>query len=123
MKLAFSSNAYKKSSLEEAIVSIGRLGYSGVEIMADVPHAYPPDMPAERIERVRELIAAQGLRISNINAFTLFALGDTYHPTWIESDPRLVAQRLEHTKNVLHMAAALGAKTISLQPGGPQGSM
>lgn len=121
MKLAYSTNAYKKTTLEAAIDSIARLGYGGVEIMADVPHAYPPDMPAERTAAVRQQIESAGLTLSNINAFTLFATGDTYHPTWIEDDLRLVARRIEHTSNVIRMAAALGAKTISLQPGGPLG--
>ena len=121
MKLAFSTNAYKKSSLEDAIESIAAIGYRGAEIMADVPHAYPPDMPGERVAAVRELVERLGLQISNVNAFTLFALGDTYHPTWIEDDAQLVAQRIEHTRNVIHMTAALGGKTISLQPGGPLG--
>jgi sugar phosphate isomerase/epimerase len=57
--------------------------------------------------------------VSNINAFTLFALGDTYHPSWIEDDVRLVEQRITHTQNVIRISAKLGAKTISLQPGGP----
>jgi sugar phosphate isomerase/epimerase len=121
MKLAYSTNAYKKTTLEAAIDSIAKLGYAGVEIMADVPHAYPPEMSAERTAAVRRQIEAAGLAISNINAFTLFATGDTYHPTWIENDLRQVARRIEHTRNVIHMAAGLGAKTISLQPGGPVG--
>ena len=123
MKLAFSTNAYKKTTLELAIDSIASLGYAGVEIMADVPHAYPPDMPAERIERVKGQIAGLGMQVSNVNAFTLFALGDTYHPTWIEDDAKLIGQRIEHTKNAIEMSAKLGAKTISLQPGGPQGNL
>jgi sugar phosphate isomerase/epimerase len=121
MKLAYSTNAYKKTTLEGAIDSIAGLGYRGVELMADVPHAYPPEMPEERAVAVRKQIAAVGLEISNINAFTLFAQGDTYHPTWIEDDLRLVARRIEHTANVIRMAAALGAERISLQPGGPRG--
>ncbi len=39
MKLAFSSNAFKKTSLEEALDMIAHVGYSGIEIMVDVPHA------------------------------------------------------------------------------------
>jgi sugar phosphate isomerase/epimerase len=123
MKLAFSTNAYKQCTLEAAIASIAGLGYAGVEIMADVPHAYPPDMPPERIAAVKELIARRGLTVSNVNAFTLFALGDTYHPTWIEDDPALTAKRIEYTQNAIRLTAALGGKTISLEPGGPQGSV
>lgn len=120
IKLAFSSNAYKQTSLEAAIDSIARIGYTGVEIMADVPHAYPPHMPAARVAAVREQLARLRLEVSNVNAFTLFALGDTYHPTWIEDDSAKRAQRIEHTKNVIAMTAALGGKTISLEPAGPQ---
>ena len=39
MKLAFSTHAYKKMTLETAMDSIGALGYAGVEVMADAPHA------------------------------------------------------------------------------------
>src|SRR5947199_10277253 len=101
MLIAFSTNAYKQTTLESAIDSIAAIGYQGVEIMADVPHAYPPDMPPERVARVKAQIAAKKLQVSNVNAFTLFAKGDTYHPSWIEDDLRLVAQRIEHTKHVI----------------------
>jgi sugar phosphate isomerase/epimerase len=123
MNLAFSTNAYKQSTLEQAIDSIAAIGYAGVELMADVPHAYPPLMSEERLARLRMQLISRNLPISNINAFTLFAKGDTYHPTWIEDDVRLVGERIEHTNNVIRMAAALGAKTISLQPGGPLGHL
>jgi sugar phosphate isomerase/epimerase len=134
MKLAFSTNAYKQTTLEAAIDSIASVGYQGVELMADVPHAYPPDMPEERIGRIRDQLVARGLRLSNVNAFTLFAQGDTYHPTWIENDLRDVAKRIRHTQDVIRMTAAIagtgapaagggGGATISLQPGGPLGSI
>jgi sugar phosphate isomerase/epimerase len=123
LKLAYSTNAYKQATLEEAVDSIARLGYAGVELMADVPHAYPPEMSEERIGRLRAQLIRNNLPISNVNAFTLFAKGDTYHPTWIEDDVRQVGERIKHTRNVIRMAAALGAKTISLQPGGPLGRL
>ena len=122
-KLAFSTNAYKLSSLEAAIDSIARIGYAGVELMADIPHAYPPHMPAERVAAVRKQLAALRLQVSNVNAFTLFALGDTYHPTWIEDDPAKRRQRIDHTKNVIAMTAAVGGRTISLEPAGPQDNL
>ena len=37
MKLAFSTNAYTRFSLAEAIRDIGAAGFAGVEILADVP--------------------------------------------------------------------------------------
>jgi sugar phosphate isomerase/epimerase len=119
INLAFSTNAFKKNTLEQAIGAIGDVGYTGVELMADVPHAYPPDMSRERRESVKKLIETRGMRVSNVNAFTLFALGDTYHPTWIEDDAKKRETRIIHTMASLELAREFGAKTMSLQPGGP----
>ncbi len=52
--------------------------------MADVPHAYPPALDSTARRAIKRQINSLGLTVSNINAFTLFASGDTYHPTWIE---------------------------------------
>src|SRR5687767_7635173 len=38
MKLAFSSNAYLRFSIEGTIARIASLGYTGIELLADVPH-------------------------------------------------------------------------------------
>jgi sugar phosphate isomerase/epimerase len=120
MKLAFSTNAFKRTSLEDAVDIIGGIGYQGVELMADVPHAYPPHMPPARLTALRAQLARYRMQVSNVNAFTLFALGDTYHPTWIEDDAAMRQQRIEHTKNAILMTAAAGGTTISLEPAGPQ---
>lgn len=122
MKLAFSTNAFKKNTLEEALDAIAAIGYTGVEIMADVPHALPEHMPPSRRAEVRRRLESLGLAVSNINAFTLFADGDTYHPTWIERDPARVQRRIDHTLACIDLASELGARTISLQPGGPMDS-
>ena len=47
-RLAFSSNAFKKNTLDEAIDAIADTGYAGVELMADLHHAYPPTMDEPR---------------------------------------------------------------------------
>ena len=41
MKLAFSTNAYLRFPFAEAVTRLAKIGYAGVEIMADVPHARP----------------------------------------------------------------------------------
>lgn len=118
-RLAFSTNAFKKNTLNEAVDAIGEIGYAGVEIMADVPHAYPPRLPTEALSALKSRIAGPGMAVSNINAFTLFACGDTYHPTWIEDDAAARERRIAHTLAAIDLAAHVGAKTVSLQPGGP----
>jgi len=42
MELAFSTNAYRNYSIEESIDSINFAGFNAVEIMCDIPHAFPP---------------------------------------------------------------------------------
>src|SRR3954471_16559859 len=119
IRLAFSTNAFKKNTLDEAIDSIGDIGYAGAELMADLHHAYPPTMDAQRRRQTREHLARRHLPVSNVNAFTLFACGDTYHPTWIEDDAAARELRNEHTIGAIELASDLGAKSVSLQPGGP----
>jgi sugar phosphate isomerase/epimerase len=119
IQLAFSTNAFKKNTLTQAIDSIADVGYGAVEIMADVPHALPAQFGAKDRSQLKAQLARRGLTVSNINAFTLFACGDTYHPTWIEDDTLLRQARIRHTIGAVELAADLGAKSVSLQPGGP----
>jgi sugar phosphate isomerase/epimerase len=119
MKLAFSTNAFKKYSLKESIRLIRDVGYEGVEILCDVPHAYPPCLDEEDILSIQEIISKNNIEISNLNAFTLYAINDVYHPSWIESDKQLRELRIQHTINCLRLAKKIGAKNISTEPGGP----
>ena len=118
-RLAFSTNAFKKNTLDEAIDAIGDIGYTGVELMADLHHAYPPTMDAARRTATQQHLSNRKLPVSNVNAFTLFACGDTYHPTWIETDPAKRKLRVDHTIACIELASQFGARTVSLQPGGP----
>src|ERR1700722_18188868 len=119
IRLAFSTNAFKKNTLAEAIAAIAQIGYRGVELMADVPHAHPKSFGVEQRIQIKNQIESLGMQVSNVNAFTHFADGDTYHPTWIEDDPAKREIRIAHTLACVDLTAQFGAKTISLQPGGP----
>jgi sugar phosphate isomerase/epimerase len=123
MKLAFSSNAYLRYSIEETIRRIADIGYQGIELLADVPHAWPAGLLPERVEAICEALADAKLTISNINAFMMNAVADPrqayWHPGWIDPDPHYRAIRREHTKRALRLAAQLGAPHITTEPGGP----
>jgi sugar phosphate isomerase/epimerase len=119
MKFAFSSNAFRKHSLLETIKILAVVGYQGIEIMADVPHAYPKHLTGRDIRDIRRALDDNGLEISNINAFMHHADGDTYHPSWIEPDAGLRAKRIEYTLGCIDLAESLGAQTLSTEPGGP----
>ena len=116
IKLAFSTNAFKRYSLEDSIREIAKLGYSGVEILCDIPHAYPPAFKEDQIISLKKTLASSNMQISNLNAFTLYAIGDTYHPSWIEDSKEM---RIEHTIQCIRLAKKIGAKHLSTEPGGP----
>jgi sugar phosphate isomerase/epimerase len=119
MKFAFSTNAFKKHPLEDAVMKIGEVGYEGVEILCDVPHAYPPVFKKEDRRSLKRLISNYNLQISNLNAFTLCAIQDIYHPSWIEDKTTFAQLRIEHTINCIMLAKDVGAKNLSTEPGGP----
>jgi sugar phosphate isomerase/epimerase len=119
MVFGYSTNAYKRFSLLESIEKIADLGFGGLEIMCDTPHLYPPEFGPDAVAAVREAVERRGLVVTNLNCFTLFAVGDTYLPSWIEPDPERREIRRNHTLDCLRIAEALNAACISVPPGGP----
>ncbi|HET6575766.1 MAG TPA: sugar phosphate isomerase/epimerase family protein, partial [Fimbriiglobus sp.] len=123
MQLAFSTNAYLNYSFAEAVHRLAAIGYRGVEVMADVPHAWPAYLLPEHKRAIRDALAANDLRISNVNAFMMHAVNDRrqkyWHPSWIEPDPHYRQVRIDHTMRALTLAKELGAKCITTEPGGP----
>src|SRR5262245_57285139 len=123
MQLAFSTNAYLHHSFSDAVTRLAKIGYRGVEIMADVPHAWPAYLLAEQKQAIRDALAANKLAISNINAFMMHAVNDHrqkyWHPSWIEPDAQYRRVRIDHTKRPLTLAKELGASCITTEPGGP----
>ena len=123
MKLAFSSNAYLHFGIEETIAKISELGYEGIELLADVPHAWPAGLLDVQKQSIRDALAEHGLTISNVNAFMMNAVADPrqpyWHPAWTEADPHYRAIRREHTKRALVLAQEIGAPHITTEPGGP----
>jgi sugar phosphate isomerase/epimerase len=123
MIFGYSTNAYVKFSVFEALDRIAALKFRGVEIMADRPHLYPPDFDTDALTRLKERLVKNRLSVTNLNSFTLFAVGDTYLPSWIEPDPERRDIRVQHTRASLRMAHFLGCGNISIPPGGPLENM
>jgi sugar phosphate isomerase/epimerase len=123
MKIAFSTNAYLKFSLAEAVRRLEAIGYAGIEIMADVPHAWPACLLDEQKQAIRDALARHQLAISNVNAFMMNAISDPrqryWHPSWIEPDRHYRQIRIDHTIRALTMARELGSPCITTEPGGP----
>jgi sugar phosphate isomerase/epimerase len=122
-KLAFSTNAYLRFSFAEAVRRLAAIGYRGVEIMADVPHAWPAFLLEEQKQAIRDSLNKNNLAISNINSFMMHAINDSrqryWHPSWIEPDRHYRQIRIDHTTRALTLAKELGAPCITTEPGGP----
>jgi sugar phosphate isomerase/epimerase len=122
-KLAFSTNAYTRYSFAEAVRRLAAIGYRGVEVMADVPHAWPAGLLEEQKQAIRRALADNRLEISNVNAFMMTAVSDHrqryWHPSWIEPDRHYRQVRVDHTMRALTLAREIGAPCITTEPGGP----
>lgn len=119
MVFGYSTNAFVKFSLLDSFDRIARLGFGGVEIMCDQPHLYPPEYDAQRLAEVKGALEKNNLKPTNLNSFTLFAVGDTYLPSWIEPEADRRKIRVEHTLACLNIAKTIGCANISVPPGGP----
>jgi sugar phosphate isomerase/epimerase len=123
MKLAFSSNAYLQFPFPEAARRIAQAGYRGIEIMADVPHAWPAYLLPDQITAIKQAVESNRLTISNLNAFMMHAIDDPrqkyWYPSWIEPDRHYRQIRIDHTKRALRLAKELGSPCITTEPGGP----
>jgi sugar phosphate isomerase/epimerase len=123
MTFGYSTNAFKNYSLIESIEMIGRIGFKGVEILGDRPHLYPPDFDDNQLSGLKEVLEKNDMKITNLNSFTLFAVGDTYLPSWIEPDKERREIRIQHTLDSLKVAKKIGCPNISIPPGGPLDGM
>lgn len=123
MRLAYSTNAYRRFSFEETAERIAALGYEGLELLADVPHAWPAWLPESSKIAIRQSMSQHGLTFSNVNAFMMNAISDHrqpyWYPSWLEPDENYRRVRIDHTRRALTMCAELGAPHITTEPGGP----
>lgn len=123
MIFGYSTNAFVKFALDESLEKIAALGFRGVEIMGDRPHLYPPDFQATNLTRIKKILETHDIKVTNLNSFTLFAVGDTYLPSWIEPEKERRDIRIQHTLDCLKVAKELECNNISIPPGGPLNSL
>ena len=129
MKLAFSTNAYTRFTLIEALRGIKNAGFEGVEILADLPHAYPATLQPADIARIRQQLDRLGLAVSNVNANCSFGYWKDappepyFEPSLISPNPRHRADRSQLILQTLDFAKAIDAPNISITTGRCLGGM
>ena len=129
MKLAFSTNAYTRHSLTEALHGIKAAGFEGVEILADVPHAYPASIDDAFTASVRKTLDQTGLAVSNVNCNCTFgywkdAPAEPYfEPSLISPNPKHREDRTNFILKTMDFAKAVGAANVSITSGRCLGGM
>src|SRR5258705_5546968 len=129
MKLAFSTNAYTRFPLIEALHGIKRAGFAGVEILADPAHAYPDQIDATLTSGVKRELETLDLAVSNINCNCSFGYWKDappepyFEPSLISPNPKHRADRTRLILKTLQFAKDVGAANISITSGRCLGGM
>lgn len=125
VQLAFSTNAYTRFSLPEAVQRIADHGYEGVELLADEPHAFIPEFNEDDRAALQAALDETGLAVSNVNANTAMGYYDDappssfFDPSIITADDEDRAWRIEYTKGAIDLAAAVDAPAVCVATGRP----
>lgn len=123
MRLSFSTNAFTRFTLVQALEAIRAAGYAGVEILADSPHLFAAAVNRQDLEALEQCLADTGLLVANINGNT--AVGyyqgkfwePLFEPSLANPDPQARNWRLRYTKSCIDLACRLHAPAISITSG------
>lgn len=122
MKTGFSTNAFTKFSLLETIEIISDVGYEGLEIVADTPHAFLP-LSNEKLKQIKSSLENRKLLVSNINANTVLGWNlengndEKFEPSLSNKNETLRKWRVGYTKKAIEVAAELSAPSVCITSG------
>ncbi|MEL7450447.1 MAG: sugar phosphate isomerase/epimerase family protein [Pseudomonadota bacterium] len=129
MQLAYSTNAFTRHSIEHAVKAIAELGFAGVELLCDRPHWFPGEVTETEVRRMRDALADHGLAVSNLNANTANGYyspappENTFEPSMSNEDPELRRWRENYSIEAIKLAAAVGARAVSVTSGNPRAGL
>lgn len=119
MKLCFNTSAYGWHDLDYALEQIAGYGYWGVELMAERPHAFPADFDEARRTHTKKKLEDLNLHPVSILSSHCDAWGYSkmFEPSFINKDPKIRAERIRLTKEVIDLAADIGCPHIQTAAG------
>lgn len=121
--LAYSTNAYTRHDVVDAVRRVGALGYAGVELLLDRPHLFPPTASPAEIDAVAQAVADSGLQVVSCNGNTARGFFDNppdeglFEPSLNHPDPAVRQRRIQCMCQGLEIAARIGAPTMSVSTG------
>ena len=122
MKIGFSTNAYTRKSLTYAIQSISAIGYNGIEIVLDIPHAFLP-LSETTFQNIQKSLEKCEIKVTNLNANTVAGWYDTktdvekFEPSLSNENEKLRKWRISYSKKAIELASKLNASSISITSG------
>jgi len=125
MQIAYSTNAYTRWPLPEALRSIAGLGFTGAEILCDTPHCLPMQFTDAMLNKLADLVTQTGLTVTNLNANTANYFFDpppvenTFEPALSSANDTYRQWRIDNTLRAIEIATRLGARCVSVTAGRP----
>lgn len=120
MKIGFSSNAFTKISLFDGIEILSNVGFDGIEIVLDSPHAFLP-LNKEEINKIQNILKKNHLHISNLNSNTVLGWsssnGNPFEPSLSNKNEKLRNWRISYTKNAIDLASVLDSPSVCITSG------
>lgn len=114
MIVSCSTYGHRFLSFEKAIERLAGLGFKALDIMGTRPHLLPDDYTKEEIEKIREILAYYGIKVSAVTPFD-------GHPQWhlTASNERHRRDTIDHVKKCIQVAAVLESKVVQCITGMP----
>jgi len=123
MKLAFSTSAFTHFPLLKALRDIHAAGFVGVEILADVPHAYPDSIDAAHLLSINRQLDRLNLEVSNVNCSSAAGFWKDapaeplFEPSLISPKAEHRTQRIRLIEKAMQFAADVGCLNVSITSG------
>jgi sugar phosphate isomerase/epimerase len=119
MQLAFRTQGWRHSGLDQAMRMAAAIGYAGIEIAPDPVVLPPSSWTTGEARRLRGFAGDLGLAIAGLDLSHPLLVGDTPHePSFMAPYATQRDQRIALVRRGIAFAAELGAPLISL-PSGP----
>ena len=122
MKTGFSTNAFTGFSLFNAIEIISDIGYKGIEIVVDEPHAFLP-LTSNEIKKIWNLLNEKELSVSNLNSNTIIGwhsknkIKEKFEPSLSNINETLREWRIDYTKKAIDLANELNSPSVCITSG------
>ncbi|MBI2128317.1 MAG: sugar phosphate isomerase/epimerase [Nitrosarchaeum sp.] len=122
MKTGFSTNAFTEKSLSYCIESISNIGYDGVELVLDVPHAFLP-LNRKCLSTIKNCLKKNKIKVANLNVNTVVGWYDKntmiekFEPSLSNKNEKLRQWRLNYTKQAIELASILESTSICITSG------